>query len=179
MPPLENRRHESFAQALFEGLSNGITQHDAYVSAGYEARGNSAKVNACRLLKSVPAIASRIRELQAEAARAKQTTIETVVDELEAARAIAEKNEQPSAMVSASMGKARILGLEAPQKSEVGRPGDFSRVETLAELADKLLGDLGGASKVTDGMRDMMVAELKRHVAAINAIAASDTVRGH
>jgi hypothetical protein len=96
MPPLDNRRHESFAQALFEGLSNGITQHDAYVSAGYKARGNSAKVNACRLLRSAPAIAGRIRELQAEAAKAKQTTVETVVDELEAARIIAERTNSPA-----------------------------------------------------------------------------------
>ena len=96
------------------------------------------KVNACRLLKSAPAIAGRIRELQAEAAKAKQTTVETVVDELEAARVIAERNEQPSAMVSASMGKARILGLEAPHKSEIGRPGDFSGVESMAELVDKI-----------------------------------------
>src|SRR5262245_41939000 len=120
MPPLDNRRHEAFAQALFEGLSEGITQRAAYISAGYKARGNGAKVNACRLLKIAPAIAERVRELQAETALAKKATVETVVDELESARVIAEKNEQPSAMVAASMGKARILGLEAAQKAEIG-----------------------------------------------------------
>jgi hypothetical protein len=104
--------------------------------------------------------------------------VETVVDELEAARVIAEKNEQPSAMVSASMGKARILGLEAPQRSEIGRPGDFSAVESMAELADKILQDLG-ARDVTDSMRDLVRAEFDRHMAAIAAIAAGHAVPGH
>jgi hypothetical protein len=178
MPPLDNRRHESFAQALFEGLGDGITQRDAYISAGYKARGNAAKVNACRLLKIAPGIVSRIRELQAQAAKAKQATVESVVDELEDARVIAKENSQPSAMVSASMGKARLLGLEAPQKSEIGGPGDFSGVQSTRELADKLLQE-AGASNVTDDMRAMVIAELRRHAAAIAAIAAGDTVQEH
>src|SRR5262245_1187123 len=172
MPPLDNRRHEAFAQALLEGLGDGITQRETYISAGYKARGNSAKVNGCRLLKSAPAIAERIRELQNETAKAKKATVETVVDELEEARAIAERNEQPSAMVAASMGKARILGLEAAQKTEIGKPGDFSQAQSTREIADQLLQEMG-ASTVTDDMRAMAIDELRRHAAAVAAIVAA------
>src|SRR5262249_17426343 len=131
----------------------------------------SAKVNACRLLKIAPAIVERIRELQGETAKAKKATVETVVDELESARVIAERNEQPSAMVAASMGKARVLGLEAAQKTEIGKPGDFSSAQSTAEIADILLKE-AGANAVTDDMRAMALAELERHAAALAAIAA-------
>jgi hypothetical protein len=142
------------------------------------SRGKSAKVNACRLLKIAPAIAERIRELQSETAKAKRATVETVVDELESARVIAERNEQPSAMVAASMGKARILGLEAAQKSEIGKPGDFSQVQSTRELAAHLLQE-AGARNVTDQMRPMAIAELERHSAAVAAIVADDGAEQH
>ena len=79
-------------------------------------------------------------------------------------------------MVAASMGKARILGLEAAQKTEIGKPGDFSGVQSIAELADRLLQDFG-ARNVTDDMRAMALAELERQSAAVVAIAADDKGR--
>jgi hypothetical protein len=35
MPALPNPRHERYAQEFFKGLSNGITQEEAYRAAGY------------------------------------------------------------------------------------------------------------------------------------------------
>ncbi len=59
MPMLKNARRETFAQLVSKGMKVG----KAYVEAGYvESQGNPAK------LKAVPAVAARIRELQAAAA---------------------------------------------------------------------------------------------------------------
>lgn len=59
MPALSNRRHETFAVALFEGK----TQRAAYELAGYKVR----DCNASRL-KSDERVIKRIRELHEEAA---------------------------------------------------------------------------------------------------------------
>lgn len=58
MPVLPNLKHEFFAQALAKGISGA----EAYRSAGYAATGNSAAVNANRLLK-VANVSARVSEL--------------------------------------------------------------------------------------------------------------------
>lgn len=64
MPVLSDPKHEAFAQALAKGKN----QSDAYVAAGYKAKGASIKVNASRLLTNAN-IEARVRELQAIAAK--------------------------------------------------------------------------------------------------------------
>jgi hypothetical protein len=64
MPVLADPKHEAFAQALAKGKN----QSDAYVAAGYKAKGASIKVNASRLLTNAN-IEARVRELQAVAAK--------------------------------------------------------------------------------------------------------------
>jgi hypothetical protein len=49
------------------------------------------------------------------------------VEELDQARTIAVKGGQPSAAVAATMGKAKITA-QIIDRSEVGKPGDFSTV---------------------------------------------------
>jgi phage terminase small subunit len=141
MPALRIPRWESFAHAIFAGVTRGTTYAQAYSSVGYTAHKPSAKVNACRLLKSAPEIIARIQELQAEVAKRKRVTVETIVDELEGARVIAEKNEQAGAIVQASLGKARVLGLEAPTKSEVGPAGafDYGNAQSIDDLCRSYL----------------------------------------
>lgn len=67
--PLKNARHERFAQEYLVDLN--ATQ--AYIRAGYAARGNAAEVSANRLLRN-PKVAARIAELQAE--RSERTKID-------------------------------------------------------------------------------------------------------
>jgi hypothetical protein len=55
--------------------------------------------------------------------------------ELEEARVMAKKNGQPAAAVSASMGKAKLVGLVVDRK-EVGAPGEFADIENMT--ADEL-----------------------------------------
>lgn len=57
-----------------------------------------------------PKIATRIDSLQAEAAKRNEVTVDSLLAELEEARQLALQEGQPSAMVSATMGKAKITG---------------------------------------------------------------------
>jgi phage terminase small subunit len=52
-----------------------------------------------------------LEQLQAEAAKRHGTTIDSLTTELEAAREMAMNSGQPSAAVSATMGKAKLHGL--------------------------------------------------------------------
>jgi hypothetical protein len=173
MPPLENPRHEAFAQALFEGLGSGLTQGQAYSAAGYTNNPGAAKASASRLLNSTNHIIERVQELQAQAAKHKQISVESIVDELEGARQIARENNQASAMVAASTAKAKILGLEI-NRTEVGKPGDFGALNSKEELAEKYLLEANPDAIITVTKRNMVIAELERHMAAITAIAANN-----
>ena len=64
-------------------------------------------------------ITARLNELRSMAAKRNEITVDDLIAELEEARAIAMSGEraQPSAMVSATMGKAKLLGFDV-QKVE-------------------------------------------------------------
>lgn len=70
-----------------------------------------------------PHIQERIAELRAQLADKAQMNALDIVKELEQARKIALETCQPSAAVAATMGKAKVLGLLAPVKSEISGPG--------------------------------------------------------
>jgi hypothetical protein len=106
MPILKNTRHERFAQNKAKGMSIG----PAYTAAGYKAKGHSAEVNGARLLKNAE-VKNRIAELQNRAAEKTGYTIVKATVELEEARQLAVTEKNPAAMVSASMGKAKVNGL--------------------------------------------------------------------
>lgn len=57
-------------------------------------------------------IASRLEELRAEAAKRNEITVDSLMDELEEARQLALQMANPAAMVSATMGKAKITGFD-------------------------------------------------------------------
>jgi hypothetical protein len=109
MGPLNNPRHEAFARALFEGHS----ADEAYVKAGYsENRGNASR------LKANESISTRVAELQAEAAKASEVTVASLLQELEHARKRADSLDQLSASVKAIEAKAKVSGL-LTQKIEI------------------------------------------------------------
>ncbi|RUX16367.1 Terminase small subunit [Mesorhizobium sp. M2A.F.Ca.ET.037.01.1.1] len=101
-----NMRQERFCLALAEGLP----QSRAYVEAGYTARGNAAEAAAARLFRNVQ-VQSRVAELQAAAARRSEITVDDLVAELDAMIELARATKNPSAGVTAIMGKAKLLGL--------------------------------------------------------------------
>lgn len=104
MPVLENVRHERFAQEL----AKGKTQDQSYVDAGYKHDYGAAS----RLSRNVK-IQERVKELQERAAIRVEWDIKDAISELEEARIAAKIADtvQASAMINATMGKAKLLGL--------------------------------------------------------------------
>ncbi len=138
MPALENARHERFAQEIVKGVSG----RDAYKNAGYTVKSPLvADAAASRLLTDVK-VKARIAELQERSAKRAEVTAESIIEELEQARALAIANNQSNAAVSASMGKAKVAGLII-EKQERGAPGDFSKMSD-GELRDFIAGRVAG-----------------------------------
>lgn len=104
-------KQETFAQAYVEEGNASEAYRRAYSVKGKSA--NAVSVEACRLLEN-PKVALRIDELKAEHQERHNVTVDSLLQELEEARTTAQTSEKPqtAAMVSATMGKARILGLD-------------------------------------------------------------------
>lgn len=124
--PLANPRHEAFARHYIE-LGTG---RNAYVMAGYSARIHAdlrrpspADAAASRLLKHVR-VQARIEGLRKAMAKAADITADSIATELEEARALALREGQAAAAVSATATKAKLVGLMIDRK-ETGKPGDF------------------------------------------------------
>lgn len=108
MPALENQRHERFAQEMAKGKS----ATEAYAKAGY--RGD--RTAASRLSTNVN-VQARLSELQAKAAEKAVVTVEDIARQLDEDRAFARESGAAAAAVSATLGKAKVLGLIV-EKSE-------------------------------------------------------------
>ncbi|HEY6701061.1 MAG TPA: terminase small subunit [Pseudolabrys sp.] len=78
---LTNPRHELFAQELAKGKS----ATEAYAGAGYKP----CRQNAARLTTNDD-IRARLAEIQAQAAKKSEVTVQSLLDELEHARARAD-----------------------------------------------------------------------------------------
>jgi hypothetical protein len=126
MTVLINARHEIAAQEKAKGKSDAEAYRVSYPNCSKA----SAETAGPRLFRNVQ-VKNRVAELQAETARAAVVTAESVVDELEEARALARKLKQPGAMVMASHRKAMIAGL-------ITKPQDRrnERCENLRALSD-------------------------------------------
>ena len=102
MPALKIARQEAFARHV----ATGTSLVEAYEQAGYIRNdGNAAR------LKGNERIMARIRELQELAKERTLVTVEGLTAELEDARQLALEASNPSAAVSATMGKAKLNGL--------------------------------------------------------------------
>jgi hypothetical protein len=110
MPVLKNAKHELFAQAI----AKGKTQIEAHELAGYKVSAPNASKMA-----SLPDVIKRVQEITSKGAEKAACTVASIVDELEEARELAKGISQPSAMVSATLGKAKVSRLldEAPAQN--------------------------------------------------------------
>lgn len=123
MTVLQNPRHERFAQEL----TKGKCAVEAYGTAGYR----SHRQNAARLITNEN-IRHRVAEIQAIAAKRTEVTVESLVDEAEEARLLALANRNASAMVAATMLKAKLSGLLV-RRLEVGEPNEFDKIYKMTE----------------------------------------------
>jgi len=129
MPPLPNTRHERFCQELAQGK----TASEAYALAGYApSRKNASRLRANEDVKS------RLAEIQGIAAASTAVSVESLLAELEAARAKADSLDQLNASIRAIEGKAKISGLLV-QRVEVGGPGDFEHCESPEAVVDAMI----------------------------------------
>lgn len=87
---------------------------EAYATAGYKGD----RMAASRLSTNVN-VAQRVAELQGRAAKKAEVTLESLLTELEEARAIALAEKQSSAAVSATMGKAKLTGLLIEKREHI------------------------------------------------------------
>lgn len=105
------QKQENFCRAFIE-TGNAS---EAYRKAFNTVNMKMASVNqkAWELLQRVD-ITDRVEGLRSEAAKRNEITVDDLLAELEEARIIASTGEkpQPAAMVSATMGKAKILGMD-------------------------------------------------------------------
>lgn len=172
MPALSNPKYERFAQQLAEG----VAQHKAYSASGYTSHNPAARACSSRLLKTARIILARVQELQRQGAKHVEVTVQTIASELDEARAIAREQKQGAAMTAASLGKAKILGLEPPTKTELGGPGDFRVAQSTSELAEKFLRALNPSLvEVSDEAQQAFIEEMRRHEAVVEAIAYGNT----
>jgi len=133
--PLKNTRHERFCQESAKGKSTD----EAYVLAGFKAnRGNAAR------LKANEDVRGRILELQERAAHRTEITAADIAKQLDDDRTFARSLKQSAAAVTATMGKAKVLGLIVDKTEQ--RLAD----DQLLAVIGALRGDPDSARRLLD-----------------------------
>ena len=140
-----NPRQEKFVREYVK-TGNGTK---AYAKAGYSAStkpqphgaGGSATNAASRLLAS-DGVKNAIVAHQLRARTRHDYTVDTILNELEDGRQLAHATSQPGAAVSASIGKARLLGMIVDRK-ETGAPGEFAALDTVKAILEAARKELG------------------------------------
>lgn len=146
MPALRNPRHEQFAQQLIQGMKIGRSQGMSYTAAGYQVEGQVAESAASRLLKNVESgVASRVAELAGAGARRAEITAQGLLERLDAVFDGATEAKQYSAAGRAVEAQARIAGVGAADRIEIGGPGSFSE-PTVAETLQMVAREFGSVT---------------------------------
>ncbi len=113
-------KREKFAKKFVE-LGSGSAAYRAAFDAK-NMKPNSIHVNASKLLADAN-VKLRVAELQAQAQKRHEVTVDSLTAELEQSRNLALAIEQPASAVSATMGKARIHGLLIDKSEFTGKDG--------------------------------------------------------
>lgn len=115
-------KQEKFCQEV----ALGKTQADAY-RAAYDAKNMKPETVQKRAseLMADGEVAGRVNELKEMALERHQLTVDDIIRELEEARTMAMTGEKPqaSAMVAATLGKAKVLGLITDKQEVTGKDG--------------------------------------------------------
>ncbi|WP_052076957.1 terminase small subunit [Xanthomonas cannabis] len=119
----------------------------AAIRTGYSEK--TAKQQGSRLL-TVSAIAAAVRAGQKRVAAKAEVTVDSLMAELEQARRMALKEKQPSAAVTATMGKGKLAGLLVEKRHHTGAIGTYDLSKITDDELDRLeqilgpLADAGG-----------------------------------
>ena len=113
-------------EVLAQKLAEGNTVEAAMLAAGYAAetaRQGRVQHNGCLISpNNHPAVAARLAELRVVARERSTVTIGDIVAKLEDAFDFAKANRNPSAMISATLAQARVLGLIVDRKQHTIKP---------------------------------------------------------
>jgi len=101
-------KQELFAQVYLETSNASEAYKQAYNT---QANANTVNRKASQLLKH-PEVSTHITVLQNEQRKKHHLTLDDILQELEQTRLLALKNKQCSAAISATMSKAKLLGLD-------------------------------------------------------------------
>lgn len=115
-------KQEAFALAYVETGNASEAYRRAYNAGNMKPEVIANKASA--LLKRGD-VRVRVEMAQAKAVERHETTVDDILRELEEARALAAGGEkpQPAAMVAASMGKAKLLGMLTDKTEVTGKDG--------------------------------------------------------
>ncbi|EOE6860051.1 terminase small subunit [Cronobacter dublinensis] len=124
-------KQEAFCQAYIETGNASEAYRTAY--AADKMKPEAVHVQASNL-KDNPKIALRLKELQGEIRQRHNVTIDSLLAELEEARqkALSAETPQSSAAVAATMGKAKLTGLDKQVVELTGQGGGPVRVVTMS-----------------------------------------------
>lgn len=123
-------KQENFCLAYLETGNASEAYRRAYDAASMSA--NAIAVEACVLLDN-PKIALRLTELREPIMQRHAITVDDLLAELEEARRLAIDTEAPAPAVSATMGKAKLLGLDKQVIDHVSSDGSMR--PTIIQLA--------------------------------------------
>jgi hypothetical protein len=148
MPALPNPRLERYAQLFFAGLSEGITQAEAYKAAGFlPSNSNSAHAAASRAMTGRNrrlSVVNRVKELMEESNKRLAPKLDIsrrrVGERLDKASRLAEQQGNAQGMVSSELGLAKVFGLEHEQES---RPQELMPNDSTRDIGRKLLQSMG------------------------------------
>lgn len=126
-----SQKMENFCLAYIEVGNASEAYRRAYDVSGMAEK--TAQREGWNLLKR-PQIEERIAELRAAVMQRNEITVDTLLAELEEARAaaLAAETPQTSAAVSATMGKAKLLGLDKKIVEITGKNG--GAIETKSQV---------------------------------------------
>ena len=124
-------KQEKFCQLYIEELGNASEAYRQTYSCGKMK--DETINNKAYILGKKGEIRARISELQAEHRKRHNLTVDDLIDELEEARQAGKEFENASAMVSATMGKAKLLGFDK-QQIDITTNNESLNKPTIIEL---------------------------------------------
>ncbi|HDX9111814.1 TPA: terminase small subunit [Klebsiella michiganensis] len=124
-------KQEAFCQAYIETGNASEAYRTAYATD--KMKPEAVHVKASELLSNGK-ISVRVRELQGEIKQRHNVTVDSLIAELEEARqkALSAETPQSSAAVAATMGKAKLTGLDKQIVELTGQGGGPVRVVTMS-----------------------------------------------
>lgn len=133
-------KQEKFCQLYIE-LGNASEAYRRSYDAE-DSNPNVIAVEASRLLEN-PKVSLRLKQMREEHMRSHKITVSDLLKELEEARqaALGAENPQSSAAVAATMGKAKLLGLDKQVIDHTSSDGSMSPAKQPKDLTDDELAE--------------------------------------